>query len=72
LGTQGHDIWPVQKFNWRDFAATRGQTNTYDVVPMTGQIPTTYDLISGADKLTSMRMAHRCAALSFVGQRDPP
>jgi phosphatidylserine/phosphatidylglycerophosphate/cardiolipin synthase-like enzyme len=29
-------IWPVQKFNWRDFAATRGQTYTYDIVPMTG------------------------------------
>jgi phosphatidylserine/phosphatidylglycerophosphate/cardiolipin synthase-like enzyme len=29
-------VWPVQKFNWRDFAATRGDTYTYDVVPMTG------------------------------------
>lgn len=29
-------IWPVQKFNWRDFAATRSQTYSYDIVPMTG------------------------------------
>jgi phosphatidylserine/phosphatidylglycerophosphate/cardiolipin synthase-like enzyme len=29
-------VWPVQKFNWRDFTATRGDTYTYDIVPMTG------------------------------------
>lgn len=29
-------VWPVQKFNWRDFTATRGQTYTYEIVPMTG------------------------------------
>lgn len=29
-------IWPVQKFNWRDFTATRGETYSYDIVPMTG------------------------------------
>ena len=22
-------VWPVQKFNWRDFTAVRGQTYTY-------------------------------------------
>lgn len=29
-------VWPVQKFNWRDFTAQRGETYTYEVVPMTG------------------------------------
>jgi phosphatidylserine/phosphatidylglycerophosphate/cardiolipin synthase-like enzyme len=29
-------VWPVQKFGWRDFAASRGQTYTYDIVPVTG------------------------------------
>jgi phosphatidylserine/phosphatidylglycerophosphate/cardiolipin synthase-like enzyme len=29
-------VWPVQKFGWRDFTASRGQTYSYDIVPMTG------------------------------------
>ena len=29
-------VWPVQKFNWRDFTAARDQTYTYEIVPMTG------------------------------------
>jgi hypothetical protein len=29
-------VWPVQKFNWRDFTASRGETYTYDIVPMIG------------------------------------
>jgi hypothetical protein len=29
-------VWPVQKFSWRDFTASRGDTYTYDIVPMTG------------------------------------
>lgn len=29
-------VWPVQKFGWRDFTATRGQTYSYDIVPMVG------------------------------------
>ncbi|HEX9046477.1 MAG TPA: phospholipase D-like domain-containing protein [Verrucomicrobiae bacterium] len=29
-------IWPVQKFTWRDLTATRGETYTYRIVPMTG------------------------------------
>ncbi|MBI3560352.1 MAG: hypothetical protein HY080_01350 [Gammaproteobacteria bacterium] len=28
--------WPVQKFSWRDFAAKRGETYSYDIVPMIG------------------------------------
>jgi len=30
------DIWPVQKFSWRDFTAQRGATYQYEVIPMTG------------------------------------
>ena len=29
-------VWPVQKFNWRDFTAKRGGVYTYDIVPMIG------------------------------------
>ena len=29
-------VWPVQKFGWKDFTATRGHTYTYDIVPMVG------------------------------------
>lgn len=30
------DVWPVQKFSWRDFSAERGHTYQYEVIPMTG------------------------------------
>jgi len=30
------DIWPVQKFSWRDFTAKPGSTYEYQVIPMTG------------------------------------
>lgn len=33
---QDTSVWPVQKFNWRDFTAQRGETYTYDIVPMRG------------------------------------
>ena len=33
---QNTDIWPVQKFNWRDFTAEAGGAYQYQVVPMTG------------------------------------
>lgn len=29
-------VWPVQKFGWKDFTASRGQTYSYDIVPMVG------------------------------------
>jgi len=29
-------VWPVQKFGWKDFTATRGQTYSYDIIPMVG------------------------------------
>lgn len=31
------DIWPVQKFNWRDFTAKPGGQYQYQVVPMIGR-----------------------------------
>jgi phosphatidylserine/phosphatidylglycerophosphate/cardiolipin synthase-like enzyme len=30
------DVWPVQKFSWRDFTAKPGATYQYQVIPMTG------------------------------------
>src|SRR2546427_9587346 len=33
---QATGVWPVQKFTWRDLAATRGETYTYRIVPMLG------------------------------------
>ncbi|MBK7359183.1 MAG: hypothetical protein IPI45_06245 [Saprospiraceae bacterium] len=29
-------IWPIQKFNWRDFTAESGATYEYTIIPMTG------------------------------------
>lgn len=43
-------VWPVQKFGWKDFAATRGHTYSYDIVPMIG---TKDNLAPQADKLLS-------------------
>jgi phosphatidylserine/phosphatidylglycerophosphate/cardiolipin synthase-like enzyme len=33
---QTTDVWPVQKFSWRDFTAMPGKTYQYQVVPMVG------------------------------------
>jgi phosphatidylserine/phosphatidylglycerophosphate/cardiolipin synthase-like enzyme len=33
---QTTEVWPVQKFTWRDLTAARGATYTYKVVPMIG------------------------------------
>lgn len=30
------DIWPIQKFNWRDFSAESGQSYEYTIIPMAG------------------------------------
>jgi len=45
---QNTDIWPVQKFNWRDFMAAAGGSYQYQVVPMTG----TPDTLKAEDSLT--------------------
>lgn len=29
-------VWPIQKFNWRDFSAESGATYEYSIIPMTG------------------------------------
>lgn len=31
------DVWPVQKFGWKDLTATRGKTCRYRVVPASGE-----------------------------------
>lgn len=30
------DVWPVQKFSWKDFTAAEGKTYQYEIVPMVG------------------------------------
>ena len=44
---QNTDVWPVQKFNWRDFTAQAGGSYQYQVVPMTG----TKDSLTAANDL---------------------
>ena len=44
---QTTDMWPVQKFSWRDFTATPGDIYQYEVVPMTG----TKDSLKALDAL---------------------
>ena len=31
------EVWPVQKFEWKDVSAERGKTYSYRIVPVTGQ-----------------------------------
>lgn len=44
---QTTDVWPVQKFSWRDFTAAPGGSYQYEVVPMTG----TKDNLTALDAL---------------------
>ena len=30
------DVWPIQKFSWKDFTAEEGKTYQYEIVPMVG------------------------------------
>jgi len=30
------NVWPIQKFNWRDFSAKSGATYEYTIIPMIG------------------------------------
>lgn len=32
------DIWPIQKFSWKDLTARRGRTYSYRIVPMMGAV----------------------------------
>ena len=34
--SRGSDVWPVQKFSWRDFSTESGGSYQYEVVPMVG------------------------------------
>src|SRR5260221_3017510 len=34
---QTTEVWPIQKFNWRDLTAKRGSSYRYDIVPMVGK-----------------------------------
>jgi len=45
---QTTDIWPVQKFSWRDFTATPSDTYEYQIIPMVGA----KDHLKVADGLT--------------------
>src|SRR5215218_5676884 len=31
------EVWPVQKFSWRDLTATWGHTYSYEIVPRVGK-----------------------------------
>ena len=33
---RGSDVWPVQKFSWRDFSTQSGGSYQYEIVPMVG------------------------------------
>ena len=41
-------IWPIQKFNWRDFSAISGETYQYEIVPMVGDVLNLIPLIKEA------------------------
>jgi len=49
------DIWPVQKFTWRDLTAERGHAYQYEVIPMTGSpdsLQPEEDLMLKSDPIT--------------------
>ena len=57
------EVWPVQKFSWRDLTAAAGATYTYQIVPMVG-VPgnltprTDLTLVAGPVTLTPQRSEH--------------
>lgn len=44
------DIWPIQKFNWRDFTAQSGSTYKYTIIPMIRQINSYKNLVPDNNK----------------------
>ncbi len=32
------DIWPIQKFEWKDVTAVRGKTYVYRIIPVGGDV----------------------------------
>jgi phosphatidylserine/phosphatidylglycerophosphate/cardiolipin synthase-like enzyme len=61
------DVWPIQKFEWRDLTAQRGQTYTYRVIPASGdptaEAPLTLDmanaLVTNQVTLTEVRGSYK-------------
>src|SRR2546425_177726 len=56
--------WPVQKFQWRDLTAQRGESYTYEIVPMVGapgllQPKATQALVSNAVTVGPQRGSFR-------------
>lgn len=54
------ELWPVQKFEWKDLTATRGKTYGYRIVPMVG----TPDAKTKQDEL-----AVTCGPVTLTSQR---
>src|SRR5262245_44281570 len=57
------EVWPVQRFSWRDLTAVRGATYTYEIVPMLGTpgalvSDPTHALTTNAVTLTPQRSQH--------------
>jgi len=57
------EVWPVQRFSWRDLTAVRGETYTYEIVPMLGTPGAlapdpTHALTTNAVTLTPQRSKH--------------
>jgi phosphatidylserine/phosphatidylglycerophosphate/cardiolipin synthase-like enzyme len=44
------EIWPVQKFEWKDLTAERGKTYSYKIVPVTGDPASAAKLTQLTDK----------------------
>ncbi len=44
------EIWPIQKFEWKDVSAERGKTYSYKIVPTKGQPSTTQPLLRMDDQ----------------------
>lgn len=57
------EVWPVQKFSWRDLTASAGGTYTYEIVPMVGtpgalRARTDLKLVTTPITLTPKRSEH--------------
>ena len=50
---QTTDVWPVQKFTWRDFTAVPGGSYEYQVIPMIG----TKEKLDALQPLTDLTLA---------------
>src|SRR5436309_516504 len=49
------DVWPIQKFEWKDFSGHEGSTYQYEIVPMCGtpgNLTAREDLAGTTNKVT--------------------